>query len=567
MKKFLAILFSVVVTLGAITVLGANVNDPYEFDGDVITNPFWWLYTTEAPETETEPTTVGANWVLVGQNLNNNYYYDKANMTVNEVVSIQQPGWASELGIYFNVSEAITSVTVNGVSQNVASIDGAGAVVYLSALTQDVNEVIVKYGDSTAKVLFKKEALPETEAPTEKPTEAPTEAPTEKPTVAPVELKITSQPQDVMVKAGTTVNFNIKAQGEGLKYQWQVSSSNGKRWGNTSLAGNKTTTLTFTVLSNYEGRLFRCIVTDKNGNTVTSNAAKVSLGSLQTELKIVKQPEDVKAQAGNTVTFKVKAQGTGLTYQWQTSSSNGAKWGNTSLAGNKTATLSFTAPANYDGRLYRCIITDANGKTVTSNAAKLSFSSTTGTVKITSQPTDVKTGVGKIVSFKVVAEGVGLKYQWQTSSSNGAKWGNTSLSGNNTALLSFSAPATYDGRLYRCVITDAKGNTVVSEAAKLSIGEATGDSIIINAQPKDVSVAAGSATSFIVEATGEGLTYQWQVSSSNGERWGNTSLAGAKTNILQLVAPSNYNGRLYRCVITDKKGNTVITDAAKLTVR
>ena len=663
MKKFLAILFSVVVTLGAITVLGANVNDPYEFDGDVITNPFWWLYTTEAPETQTEPTTVGANWVLVGQNSNNNYYYDKANMTVNEVVSIQQPGWASELGIYFNVSEAITSVTVNGVSQNVASIDGAGAVVYLSALTQDVNEVIVKYGNSTAKVLFKKEALPETEAPTEKPTEAPTEAPTEKPTVAPVELKITSQPQDVMVKAGTTANFNIKAQGEGLKYQWQVSSSNGerwgntslagnktttltltvaanydgrlyrcivtdkygktvtsnaaklsieesqatlkitgqpqdvkaevgsttsvsvkaegeglkyqwqvsssngKRWGNTSLAGNKTTTLTFTVLSNYEGRLFRCIVTDKHGNTVTSNAAKVSLGSLQTELKIVKQPEDVKAQAGNTVTFKVKAQGTGLTYQWQTSSSNGAKWGNTSLAGNKTATLSFTAPANYDGRLYRCIITDANGKTVTSNAAKLSFSSTTGTVKITSQPTDVKTGVGKIVSFKVVAEGVGLKYQWQTSSSNGAKWGNTSLSGNNTALLSFSAPATYDGRLYRCVITDAKGNTVVSEAAKLSIGEATGDSIIINAQPKDVSVAAGSATSFIVEATGEGLTYQWQVSSSNGERWGNTSLAGAKTNILQLVAPSNYNGRLYRCVITDKKGNTVITDAAKLTVR
>ena len=567
MKKFLAILFSVVVTLGAITVLGANVNDPYEFDGDVITNPFWWLYTTEAPETQTEPTTVGANWVLVGQNSNNNYYYDKANMTVNEVVSIQQPGWASELGIYFNVSEAITSVTVNGVSQNVASIDGAGAVVYLSALTQDVNEVIVKYGNSTAKVLFKKEALPETEAPTEKPTEAPTEAPTEKPTVAPVELKITSQPQDVMVKAGTTANFNIKAQGEGLKYQWQVSSSNGERWGNTSLAGNKTTTLTFTVLSNYEGRLFRCIVTDKNGNTVTSNAAKVSLGSLQTELKIVKQPEDVKAQAGNTVTFKVKAQGTGLTYQWQTSSSNGAKWGNTSLAGNKTATLSFTAPANYDGRLYRCIITDANGNTVTSNAAKLSFSSTTGTVKITSQPTDVKTSVGKIVSFKVVAEGVGLKYQWQTSSSNGAKWGNTSLSGNNTALLSFSAPATYDGRLYRCVITDAKGNTVVSEAAKLSIGEATGDSIIINAQPKDVSVAAGSATSFIVEATGEGLTYQWQVSSSNGERWGNTSLAGAKTNILQLVAPSNYNGRLYRCVITDKKGNTVITDAAKLTVR
>ena len=365
MKKFLAILFSVVVTLGAITVLGANVNDPYEFDGDVITNPFWWLYTTEAPETQTEPTTVGANWVLVGQNSNNNYYYDKANMTVNEVVSIQQPGWASELGIYFNVSEAITSVTVNGVSQNVASIDGAGAVVYLSALTQDVNEVIVKYGNNTAKVLFKKEALSETEAPTEKPTEAPTEAPTEKPTVAPVELKITSQPQDVMVKAGTTVNFNIKAQGEGLKYQWQVSSSNGERWGNTSLAGNKTTTLTLTAAANYDGRLYRCIVTDKYGKTVTSNAAKLSIEKSQATLKITGQPQDVKAEVGSTTSVSVKAEGEGLKYQWQVSSSNGKRWGNTSLAGNKTTTLTFTVLSNYEGRLFRCIVTDKKEKKIT----------------------------------------------------------------------------------------------------------------------------------------------------------------------------------------------------------
>ena len=567
MKKFLAILFSVVVTLGAITVLGANVNDPYEFDGDVITNPFWWLYTTEAPETETEPTTVGANWVLVGQNSNNNYYYDKANMTVNEVVSIQQPGWASELGIYFNVSEAITSVTVNGVSQNVASIDGAGAVVYLSALTQDVNEVIVKYGNSTAKVLFKKEALPETEAPTEKPTEAPTEAPTEKPTVAPVELKITSQPQDVMVKAGTTVNFNIKAQGEGLKYQWQVSSSNGERWGNTSLAGNKTTTLTLTAAANYDGRLYRCIVTDKYGKTVTSNAAKLSIEKSQATLKITGQPQDVKAEVGSTTSVSVKAEGEGLKYQWQVSSSNGKRWGNTSLAGNKTTTLTFTVLSNYEGRLFRCIVTDKNGNTVTSNAAKVSLGSLQTELKIVKQPEDVKAQAGNTVTFKVKAQGTGLTYQWQTSSSNGAKWGNTSLAGNKTATLSFTAPANYDGRLYRCIITDANGKTVTSNAAKLSFSSTTG-TVKITSQPTDVKTGVGSsATSFIVEATGEGLTYQWQVSSSNGERWGNTSLAGAKTNILQLVAPSNYNGRLYRCVITDKKGNTVITDAAKLTVR
>ena len=240
------------------------------------------------------------------RNSNNNYYYDKANMTVNEVVSIQQPGWASELGIYLNVSEAITSVTVNGVSQNVASIDGAGAVVYLSALTQDVNEVIVKYGNNTAKVLFKKEALSETEAPTEKPTEAPTEAPTEKPTVAPVELKITSQPQNLTAKAGEKAVFSLKAEGEGLTYQWQVFSSSNV-WANTSIAGNKTNRISFTIPASYKTKQYRCIVSDKYGNSVTSDVAVLTVGETVEGLAITKQPQSITAPVGKKVRFNIVA--------------------------------------------------------------------------------------------------------------------------------------------------------------------------------------------------------------------------------------------------------------------
>ena len=98
-----------------------------------------------------------ANWVeIAGGDGNTKYYYDKANMTVNEVVSIQQPGWSPAMGIYMNVPSGISEVSVNGVTENVAKIDGAGAIIYLSALTQEINEVEITHALGTAKVSIKK---------------------------------------------------------------------------------------------------------------------------------------------------------------------------------------------------------------------------------------------------------------------------------------------------------------------------------------------------------------------------------------------------------------------------
>lgn len=77
-------------------------------------------------------------------------------MTVNEVVSIQQPGWSPAMGIYMNVPSGISEVSVNGVKENVATIQGAGVIVYLSALTQEINEVEITHALGTAKVSIKK---------------------------------------------------------------------------------------------------------------------------------------------------------------------------------------------------------------------------------------------------------------------------------------------------------------------------------------------------------------------------------------------------------------------------
>ena len=113
---------------------------------------------TEKPtETPTTQPTGEANWVeIAGSDDTASYYYDKANMTVNEVVSIQQPGWSPAMGIYMNVPSGISEVSVNGVKENVATIQGAGVIVYLSALTQEINEVEITHALGTAKVSIKK---------------------------------------------------------------------------------------------------------------------------------------------------------------------------------------------------------------------------------------------------------------------------------------------------------------------------------------------------------------------------------------------------------------------------
>lgn len=67
------------------------------------------------------------------------------------------------------------------------------------------------------------------------------------------------------------------------------------------------------------------------------------------------QLTDVYAAIGSTAQFSVAAYGS-VTYQWQYRAPNGTKWANTSLTGNKTATLSVSATAGRNGYSYRCVL-------------------------------------------------------------------------------------------------------------------------------------------------------------------------------------------------------------------
>ena len=176
-------------------------------------------------------------------------------------------------------------------------------------------------------------------------------------------LGVTTQPKTQKVEAGTAVKFTVKATGKGLTYQWQ-SSADGKTWKNCSSSTAKNATFTFTGKTSHNGNYYRCKVTDSAGNVVYSSSVRLYV------LGITTQPVNKEVEAGETVKFTVKATGTGLTYQWQ-SSANGKTWKNCSSSTAVKATFTFTGKTSHNGNYYRCKVTDSAGNVVYTNAVSL----------------------------------------------------------------------------------------------------------------------------------------------------------------------------------------------------
>ena len=260
------------------------------------------------------------------------------------------------------------------------------------------------------------------------------------------------------------------------------------------------------------------------------------------------QPLDYTGLVNSLARFTIAASGDGLKYQWQYSDDNGATWLDSSL---KSATYSAKLTAEKDGRMVRCIVTDAAGYSVTSDPAVMRISN----LKITTQPKDYIGAVNSTAKFTLAASGEGLKYQWQYSDDNGATWLASTI---QKATYSAKLTADKDGRMVRCIVTDQHGVSVTSSAAKMALAGP-----VITIQPKDYVGAVNSTAKFSVAASGDGLKYQWQYSDDNGATWLASSI---KSATYSAKFTSEKNNRMVRCIVTDASGNSVTSNAAKMTL-
>ena len=86
-----------------------------------------------------------------------------------------------------------------------------------------------------------------------------------------VKGKIIEQPDSIAVNKGKIATFRINVLGTDLEYQWQVSTDGGKKWKNSSAAGNKTNEINFKTTLKQNGYMYRCVVI--NGYVKTYSTA------------------------------------------------------------------------------------------------------------------------------------------------------------------------------------------------------------------------------------------------------------------------------------------------------
>ena len=366
-------------------------------------------------------------------------------------------------------------------------------------------------------------------------------------TVVTPPIYISAQPASLTVDKGEKAAFTVKASGEGLTYQWYYRNAGVTAW--TKSAGTAAS-YSFTALGATDGRELYCEISDENGNTAKTTV--VTLRLTAADLAIVTQPKSVQADKGAKATFTVKAEGSGLTYQWYYRNAGVTAW--TKSAGT-TASYSFTALAATDGRQLYCQVRDAAGNTVKTKTVTLTLNQTA--LSVTTQPKDLTVEKGAKATFTVKAAGDGLTYRWYYRNAGATAW---TKSAGTTASYSFTAVAATDGRQLYCEVGDSAGNTVKTKTVTLTL---TAPAITITAQPSDLQVISGDKAAFTVRAKGDDLTYRWYYKSATAKTW--TQSVGQRY-IYSFTVSAGHNGRQVYCEITDAAGNMVKTNTATLTV-
>ena len=277
-------------------------------------------------------------------------------------------------------------------------------------------------------------------------------------------FEIVTQPTDIFVQAGDKAVLKLEASGVGLSYQWQCSRDSGLTWSDCTSDSAKSSKFSFKMYASFAGRLYRCIVTDENQQQLISDEVLLTEPAA---IAVKYQPQSVCVNAGSRASLSTLAVGEGtLSYQWEYSKDNGYTWTVCSSAASAKSSFSFLMYKTFGGRLYRCRVSDTAGNTVYTNKVFVTYPAE---FAITSQPESITAASGAKTALVVVANGINLMYQWQYSKDGGSTWSNCSSSSASKATFSFTMYKSFDGRLYRCIVSDYSGTKLVSESAEVKL--------------------------------------------------------------------------------------------------
>jgi hypothetical protein len=344
---------------------------------------------------------------------------------------------------------------------------------------------------------------------------------------------ITAHPGSTGVNAGQSASFSVVATGTPT-YQWQK--------GSTPISGATNATYTIPETLPSDAGEYSVVVTEA-GNSFPSNPATLTVNLPDGYPLIVGQPANITVNAGMPAAFVVAVTGnatTPVTYQWRKGNPG------VPIAGATSPTFIIPGTAAVDAGNYSVRVTNVTGfdisrtATLTVNVAPV----------IVTQPASVLVTAGGPVGFTVVATGSpSPSYQWR-------KGGNP-ISGATSSTFTIPSTTAADAGSFDVVVSNSAGS-VTSNAAVLTVTAAP-TAPVITMQPASQTVAAGSAVTFTVAASGvPAPTFQW--------RKGSDAIAGATGTSLSLPNVSAADSGNYTVIVTNSVAS-VASNVAVLTVQ
>ena len=179
-------------------------------------------------------------------------------------------------------------------------------------------------------------------------------------------LSLSAQPKSQTAAAGKTATFSVEADGYELQYQWYGQKKGESAW--IELTGETKQELTFTATKEMDGGRFKCRVYCEGVRETFEQESDAATLTIVSKPKITAQPKAASVKAGKKVTFKVKASGGSLTYQWYRLKPGAKKWEKINKA--TKASYSFKAAKKWTGYKYKCLVKNKAGKVYT-KAVKL----------------------------------------------------------------------------------------------------------------------------------------------------------------------------------------------------
>jgi hypothetical protein len=365
--------------------------------------------------------------------------------------------------------------------------------------------------------------------------------------VPPAAATITRQPSPVTSKVGDRARFSVDAAGSGLRYQWYYKKSGDHSWHRWN--GHTTRVTEAKANASWQGMNVRCVVSDRYGNVCVSDSAETEISDV---FAITRQSEDACGHTGGSLSFEIRAQGKGLTYQWfycKIGQRNWIEW-----EGQNNPVLVFSADASHNGMSVRCCVSDASQRIILSRPSIVRLHDV---LTVISQPEDCSVKTGGTLSFSVDATGKGLTYEWYYRKKN-AMW--VKWSDQTKPCISITADKRWDGTEVLCFVRDSRGRSVVSQPARIRV---TGSVRIVSRQ-NDILARSDQPVEFSVKAQGSGLKYQWYFKKRGSLFW--SKWAGRDTSEFTVGADPSWDGMQVYCLITDIKGYSVPTDPVSVSV-